>query len=47
LTERLLTIISFPLMLVLTLIFVALPTLQAQTRLLVGIPLQFRVTRKI
>ena len=47
LTERLLTLASFPLMLFLTLIFVALPTLQAQTRLMVGIPLQFRVTRKI
>ncbi|MBZ0302500.1 MAG: glycosyltransferase family 2 protein [Anaerolineae bacterium] len=47
LTERLLTVASFPVLLVLTLIFVALPTLQAQTRLLVGIPLQFRVTRKI
>jgi hypothetical protein len=47
LMERLLTLISFPLMLVLTLIFVALPTLQAQTRLLVGIPLQFRVTKKL
>lgn len=45
--ERLLTIASFPILLVLTLIFVALPTLQAQTRLLVGIPLQFRVTKKI
>jgi hypothetical protein len=46
-SERLLTIISFPLMLILTLIFVALPTIQAQTRLMVGIPLQFRVTKKI
>ena len=33
-------------MLVLALVFVALPTLQAQTRLMLGIPLQFRVTRK-
>ena len=47
LLERFLTLVSFPLMLVLTLIFVALPTIQAQTRLLVGIPLQFRVTKKI
>ena len=47
LRERFLTIVSFPLMLVLTLIFVALPTMQAQTRLLAGIPLQFRVTKKI
>lgn len=46
LRERLLTLVSFPLMLLLALIFVALPTLQAQTRLMLGIPLQFRVTRK-
>lgn len=46
LIERLLTLISFPLLPVLALIFVALPTIQAQTRLLVGVPLQFRVTRK-
>jgi hypothetical protein len=45
--ERFLTVVSFPLMLFLTLIFVALPMLQAQTRLMVGIPLQFRVTRKV
>jgi hypothetical protein len=44
--ERLLTLISFPALPLLTLVFVALPTLQAQTRLLVGIPLQFRVTKK-
>ena len=44
--ERILTIISFPLMVFLTLIFVAIPTIQAQTKLLAGIPLQFRVTRK-
>ncbi|MCY4022669.1 MAG: glycosyltransferase [Anaerolineaceae bacterium] len=46
LKERALTIASFPLMLILALVFVALPTLQAQTRLMLGIPLQFRVTRK-
>ncbi len=46
-TERLLTLLSFPLLPVLTLIFVALPVLQAQTRLLVGIPLQYRVARKL
>ena len=45
--ERVLTIASFPLMVILTLIFVALPTIQAQTRLMVGIPLQFRVTKKV
>lgn len=45
--ERLLTALSFPLLPVLTLFVVALPTLEAQTRLLLGIPLQFRVTRKV
>lgn len=47
LRERFLTLLSFPLLPLLTLIFVALPVLQAQTRLLVGIPLQYRVARKI
>jgi hypothetical protein len=45
--EALLTLLSFPLLPMLTLIFVAIPTLQAQTRLLVGVPLQYRVARKI
>ncbi len=45
-TEFFWTMISFPLLPVLTLLVVALPTLQAQTRLLLGIPLQFRVSRK-
>ena len=44
--ERLYTIISFPLLPIVTLIFVALPTLQAQTRLMVGIPLRFKVSKK-
>ena len=44
--ERILTLLSFPLLPILTLLVVALPTMQAQTKLLVGIPLQFRVTRK-
>jgi hypothetical protein len=47
LIERILTLFSFPLLPILTLIFVALPTIQAQTRLLGGIPLQFRVTKKL
>jgi len=47
LQDRLLTLLSFPLLPILTLIFVALPTLQAQTRLLAGTPLQFRVTKKL
>ncbi|HEX2908239.1 MAG TPA: hypothetical protein VHO69_15315, partial [Phototrophicaceae bacterium] len=45
--ERVLTLLSFPLLPVLTLIVVALPTLQAQTRLLVGVPLRFKVSRKV
>ncbi|NWF71248.1 MAG: glycosyltransferase family 2 protein [Chloroflexi bacterium] len=45
--ERVLTLLSFPLLPLLTLLFVALPVLQAQTRLLVGVPLQFRVTKKL
>ncbi len=44
--ERFYTLLSFPLLPVMTLIFVAIPTLQAQTRLLIGMPLQFRVTKK-
>jgi hypothetical protein len=47
LIERVLTLLSFPLLPILTLIFVAIPVLQAQTRLLVGVPLQFRVTKKL
>lgn len=45
--DKLLTLLSFPLLPILTLVVVALPTLQAQTRLLNGVPLQFRVTQKI
>jgi len=47
LVERFLTLLSFPLLPILTLIFVAIPVLQAQTRLLGGVPLQFRVTKKL
>lgn len=47
LLERVYTLLSFPLLPILTLIFVALPTLQAQTRLLMGIPLRFQVSRKL
>lgn len=47
LVERFLTLLSFPLLPFLTLIFVAIPVLQAQTRLLVGASLQFRVTKKL
>ena len=45
--ERFMTLLSFPLMPFLTLIFVALPTIQAQTRLMAGIPLRFKVSKKI
>jgi hypothetical protein len=47
LVERILTLLSFPLLPVLTVIFVAIPVLQAQTRLMIGVPLQFRVTKKL
>jgi hypothetical protein len=47
LLERVYTLLSFPLLPILTLIFVALPTLQAQTRLLMGIPLRFQVSKKL
>ncbi len=45
--ERLMTLLSFPLLPVLTLLFVVLPAIHAQTRLMLGIPLQFRVTEKM
>lgn len=45
--ERLLVFLSFPLLSVLSVIFLALPTIQAQTRLMLGAPLQFRVTKKL
>jgi glycosyltransferase involved in cell wall biosynthesis len=47
LRERLWTLLSFPLLPVLTLLVLAFPTIQAQTRLMLGIPLRFRVTKKI
>ncbi len=47
LKERLMTIISFPLLPLLTLVVLALPTIHAQTLLLLGMPIQFRVTKKV
>jgi hypothetical protein len=44
--ERMLTLASFPLLPILTLVFVGLPVLHAQTMLLFGVPLRFRVTAK-
>jgi hypothetical protein len=45
--EHALTALSFALLSLLTLILVALPALHAQTRLMFGIPLEFRVSRKV
>lgn len=45
-TERVLSLFSVPALPTLTLICVALPVVQAQTQLMLGIPLQFRVTKK-
>ena len=46
LIERILTGLSFPLMPIITLIVLAIPAIDAQTRLVLGIPLQFRVSKK-
>lgn len=45
--ERLMTLISFPALPVLTLLMVALPVLQAQTLMLIGSTLEYRVARKL
>jgi hypothetical protein len=45
--EVFLTLISLPLLAVLTVALVALPTLEAHTRLMLGIPIRFKVTRKV
>jgi hypothetical protein len=47
LKEVLLTLFSFVLLGPLTVILVALPVMQAQTRLLLGMPIQYRVARKV
>ena len=44
--ERLLALLAFPLLPLLTLLFVGLPVVHAQTQLLLGMPLRFRVTEK-
>ncbi len=41
------TLFSFPLLPVMTLIVLAIPTIQAQTLLMFGMPIQFRVTKKV
>jgi hypothetical protein len=45
--DVLLTVISFPLLPVLTLIVLAIPAIQAQTLLMFGMPIQFKVTKKV
>ncbi len=45
--ERFLTLLSFPALPILTLIFVAIPVMQAQTRLMIGMPLRFKVSKKL
>jgi hypothetical protein len=47
LQEVILTLLSFPMLPILTLIFMAIPVMQAQTRLLLGMPIQYRVARKV
>ena len=44
--ERFWALLSFPLLPLLTLLFVGLPVVHAQTQLMLGLPLQFRVTDK-
>jgi hypothetical protein len=39
--------LSFPLLPILTLIFLALPVIDGQTRLMLGIPIRFKVARKV
>lgn len=46
LRERFMALISFPLLPILTLFFLALPVIQAQTKLMLGSGLEFRVTQK-
>jgi len=45
--EVFMTVISFPLLPILTVIFLALPVIESQTRLMLGIPLRFKVARKV
>jgi cellulose synthase/poly-beta-1,6-N-acetylglucosamine synthase-like glycosyltransferase len=47
LREVLLTLISFPLLPVMMLVALAIPTIQAQTQLMLGMPIQFKVTKKV
>jgi hypothetical protein len=45
--DVLVTFVSFPLLPVMTLFVLAIPAIQAQTLLMFGMPIQFRVTRKV
>jgi hypothetical protein len=45
--ERLMSLLSIPALPLVTLFCVALPVLHSQTRLMLGMPIQFRVTRKL
>jgi hypothetical protein len=44
--DKLMTLLSIPMLPTITLICVAFPVLQAQTQLMLGMPLEFRVTKK-
>lgn len=46
LRERFLAVLSIPALPLITLLVVAIPGLHSQTRLMLGMPIQFRVTRK-
>ncbi len=45
--EVLMTVFSFPLLPFLLLVILAIPTIQAQTQLMLGMPIQFKVTKKV
>ncbi|NJL96031.1 MAG: hypothetical protein HC915_21010 [Anaerolineae bacterium] len=45
--EHLLTLLSIPALPLVTLVCLAIPVIHSQTRLMLGLPIQFRVTRKL